>query len=183
MLTRLSTRLSVALLTPESRASWLVVSCPDLIARMSSTSPLVRGRFVSVDACTVGSLFRIRNGVKAIVWLNVPAARIMLPVMTKRIEPPVGTGKASPYRVLSKAAESFADRLNIAVIAYRQANQCSQNDVARHAGIAEGTLAQTLKKNKETSLNTALLLAELLRHNVNPCWLLMGTGESNIRNT
>lgn len=102
--------------------------------------------------------------------------------MTKRIETPVGTGKSSPYRVVSQAGQGFADRLALAVTAYRQANQCSQNDVARHAGIAEGTLAQTLKKNKETSLNTALLLAELLRHNVNPCWLLMGTGDSNIRN-
>src|SRR5690606_9493209 len=89
---------------------------------LSSTDPLVFGWFDLVTSCTAPRLFRIRNAVKGICSVADFVRPAQCGAMTKRAEP-VGSGKSSPYRVVSRMSQGFADRLAIAVTAYRQANQ------------------------------------------------------------
>lgn len=105
--------------------------------------------------------------------------------MTKRNAPrETGTGKASPERVISPALRGFSARLRAAVEAYCQANECSQNEVARRAKVGVGTLSAAMNPEKtDVALNTALLLADLLRYNVNPYWLLTGIGPDGLKRT
>jgi hypothetical protein len=96
--------------------------------------------------------------------------------------------KSKAKRTLAPEFKSFRERLNTAFDAYASVHfpespHGAMTAIAEKAGISVSTLSKALNEpGRELSYNVVLLIADALRHTVNPYWLLLGQGPSGLKN-